>query len=742
MVSIQPYTGLTIPSLEVIDALEAGVVEITRRVEIYEADATTRWYPEGSADAEVARLLSGGVSVDYSSDERRKLDLTLDNSDKKLRPNPNGGLWYDKVIKIFRGVVYKAVDVSPPLAIIESEAGALAAAQFSGILSACDLMNNDVLLGQTDPGLLSNYSWIASYMATLPSVNGSLLNLLFNQGKNIITVGTGNDAGEVPHYSGYVNALNLVPEPKPVTGAYWTTMNPGDATATVGTDVEGTPVAKLTRTSAVGTGVAMYGYKSNPPVAALVAGKTYTLKYSIRTSVNRTVLCGVNYGTGASTITGLDVNHVLVAGVKQTFTRSVTIPSGIWEGQQSQFKFLVSTGANGEVYEVSDLLWVEGTGVYGISQPTADSPTAGAFTTEAATPVAGGTRPSATVAGAQPLAVYPPVPGSTMVTAALMRHTNGALWLDIHLPNLNGVESRKLLRAAIQYMRNIVPIKTWEAQLGEFYIDALSEANFPNEIKITARDATKKMMLSKLSRTSSFAVGTSLKDFVIGQASLSGIPTAKMRLNIGSEILTSEMSFDKGTSRWDMVKSALESFNYERFFDGQGNFIVRQYLDPTTSPTTISFRTGPEGNLVSFERATNDSRIFNHVIVNATPSDSASNPLPYFGEAINEDPASPTRVQRLGDRVLPIDADWLSSDDECYFLAQQRLQITSLESYEMSFSSIYYPWLECGEIIEIVDPDAQTFEPVRFLMDSIDYGLGLDPMGATGKRVTFVGSSG
>jgi hypothetical protein len=250
------------------------------------------------------------------------------------------------------------------------------------------------------------------------------------------------------------------------------------------------------------------------------------------------------------------------------------------------------------------------------------------------------------------------------------------------------------------------------------------------------------MMNAKLSRTAVFVVGTSLNDFVIGQAALSGIPVSKMRFSMANETLTSELSFDKGTSRWDMIKGALVSYNYEMFFDGQGNFVIRPFNDPTTSPVDHSFLTGPTGNLVSFDKAINDSRIFNIVQVSADPSDTDANPLGYFGEARNDDPSSPTNTTRLGERVMTIDAPWLNSDFDCAALAAQNLKIAALESYELNFSSIYYAWLEAGSIVEILDPDAFSFEPTKFLMDSIDFTLGLGPMSATAKRVTFVGSSG
>lgn len=89
---------------------EAAIIgptsELVRRIEIYEADAITRW----DAGANDGRLIDGSVSIDYSRDERRAFDLTLDNDDFGLEHTPEA-LWYDKIIKIFCGVKY--VDTTP-----------------------------------------------------------------------------------------------------------------------------------------------------------------------------------------------------------------------------------------------------------------------------------------------------------------------------------------------------------------------------------------------------------------------------------------------------------------------------------------------------------------------------------------------------------------------------------------------------------------------------------------------------
>lgn len=80
--------------------------QVLRRVEIYEQDGTTPFYVP-------APVVGGSVSVDMFRDERRTMDLVLDNTDTRLNDYP-GGFWYDKVIKVYRGVEYGGVTYGLP----------------------------------------------------------------------------------------------------------------------------------------------------------------------------------------------------------------------------------------------------------------------------------------------------------------------------------------------------------------------------------------------------------------------------------------------------------------------------------------------------------------------------------------------------------------------------------------------------------------------------------------------------
>lgn len=924
------------PSPAIVDLIENGLVEITRRVEFYEANGTTRWNPN-APDDELVRLIGGSVTVDYGSDERRKLDVTLENIDKSLRPNPYGGLWYDKIIKVYRGIRYSAEDAMTPLAVVESEDGQQAGIKFSQLVSRMGYVNNSLKFTTTNATDLADYDYIVSLMNDAPTLKSAMLTTLFNQGKNIITIGAANTVAELPHYTStpaapntvtnlFANAgvetagslfelfRNLCTNPLPASGTGYATVNGSTVAydaptssvrvtvAAGGTNDQGVAVGsimgavtaaaytysveveaisactlRMSVQGAFGTGdtasvvfaageikrmniTVTHTGAGTPSVYVLRGTGTSALAmdYRVRKVMKTLTTEAIDYFDGANknnyfndpdftvawtgtanasasiiqgiSVTGLTFNGIAPAGLNSKIIRSskwakagsysVRVIPALNGSTDTAIAWTLTAAQDTKTYTVQATIHLEapqtgtidatrarrivafmgtttlsapaanaagstdlqhtftcglpnralrfynaaanfkndvwydnfvaverssysggffsGTAAeYGIAPVASDNPTQGAFVAEATTPPTVGTAPAAVVAGVTRLSVWPPTPGNTMVTAAIATSPSGGFWLDLHLPNVDGTEAQKLLKSALDYMRYFERYKTWEIQLGEFMIDGISEDNFPDQIKVTGRDLTKKLITSKLSRTSTFPIGTGVEAFVRGQLALAGIPVAKMSFDMGGETFATEVSFEKGTTRWDMIKSTLESFGYEKFFDAFGIFTVRKYLDPTTAPVSQVFGTGPDGNLVSFSKSVNDSRIFNHIIVTGEGLGDDSL-LGYFGEAEVLDLSLPTHRDRIGDRVEMIDAPWISSDDEANVLALQRLRISALESYELSFASIYYSWLEGGTIVQINDPDAFDFEPDRFLMDSISFPFDLGPMSATGKRVIIV----
>lgn len=371
--------------------------------------------------------------------------------------------------------------------------------------------------------------------------------------------------------------------------------------------------------------------------------------------------------------------------------------------------------------------------ILGIDPTGTDSPLFGTYSIEAA-PSATVTVPASTTASAIPVAAYL-VGGVRRPTVVLQRNETGGKWLHIHLPSL-GPEALKLLRAGVKWLYGYTSVMSWETQIGEFMVDGAKEKDFPRTIEVSGRDYTSKCMASRITSAMSFPEGTLLRDFVVALADNSGITKFKIPPIVA--VTGSVVTVDRGTERWNIMSEAANALNHDLYFDEEGFLVMEPYSDPSLSITVADFQTGADGNMASFEKSINSSRIYNHVVVFGDPGE-GENRLPFFGEAINTNPNSPTNIDEIGDRTYTYASTFFTSDEQCQAYAETLLQHNSLETYELNFTSIAYPWLTAGKVANVFMPDQLSGVPTRFLLDSIDLSMALGPMSLSGKRVVITG---
>ena len=91
---------VTAPDAEIRAALLGSVISVWRAVDILNADE--------SLYKPMVGIISGSVSVDMTRDERRMIDLELDNFNRELTPTPDE-FWYDKIIRARRGVMINGI---------------------------------------------------------------------------------------------------------------------------------------------------------------------------------------------------------------------------------------------------------------------------------------------------------------------------------------------------------------------------------------------------------------------------------------------------------------------------------------------------------------------------------------------------------------------------------------------------------------------------------------------------------
>lgn len=316
----------------------------------------------------------------------------------------------------------------------------------------------------------------------------------------------------------------------------------------------------------------------------------------------------------------------------------------------------------------------------------------------------------------------------------------------LRLDPLNGFWYDKIIKCfwGIKYFDSLGVQKFWETQIGEFMIDRIIESRFPKVVKITGRDYTKKCLKSKLKYSVSFPKTTPVEDMIRALAANSGIN--KIALPYTGQGYTRDVVFEQFTDRWKIMKDLADSIGYEVFFRGDGYLTMQPYPDPVLSPVSWIFRPGKlDGTLIDFERSSNDSRVYNHVMVRgATTTNSVGLNTTVFSEKLNTDPSSPTNIERIGDRVLPITSDFITTQEQADLIANQQLRIAALEEFEINFESVVLPWIDVSTIVDIVESEVSIATapttPQRFLLSSLNLSMELGPMSGVGRRVTIVGT--
>lgn len=286
----------------------------------------------------------------------------------------------------------------------------------------------------------------------------------------------------------------------------------------------------------------------------------------------------------------------------------------------------------------------------------------------------------------------------------------------------------------------------WEMQLGEFMVDTIKEDYFPNVTKITGRDYTKKCLVSAITNSVQFNSTTPVETIIKALAANAGV--TKFRLPYTGLSFAEDVVFDPGTARWEVMKRIAASVGYEVYFTPDGYLTMRPYPDPSTSPVTWAFLTGkPAGSLVKYSRSSDDSLVKNHCVVIGTPqTDNAGFSQVAFGEAKNEDPASPTRIATpgvpggLSDRLDLFKSEYITDSAMAQAVAEARLRISALEQFNVEIESLLIPFVDGGDIVTIDTGDQGLYVPTRFLLTNYTFPLLLGSMTGTGKRVTIVGS--
>jgi hypothetical protein len=322
----------------------------------------------------------------------------------------------------------------------------------------------------------------------------------------------------------------------------------------------------------------------------------------------------------------------------------------------------------------------------------------------------------------------------------------GGRWFHIQLPWNSNTGSKVLLAKVIDWLFTAKGAQSWETQVGEFCIDRIVEPRFPKQIKVTGRDYAKKLLGAKITDSLMFSTGTLVDTIVRALAANAGI--TKFHLGLTGAQINDEILFERGTERWNVIQKLVEAAGGEVYFDPGGYLSTRYLQDPYLSAPSLVLATGSViGNLVDYEKSSNDTRIYNRVVVTADSGSQAQTGVTMQAIASNTDPNSPTRIAvsgtpgGLNERTYFYTSAFFTAQAQLDSYALKLLKFVALEEFELSFSAVPFYWSDAGDILQFVDPDAGGDEPTRFLLTNFSMPLGLGPMTGTGKRVTRVGAA-
>lgn len=628
------------PPQVVQNAFLAPTSHIVRRCEIYENDGNVPWRPELWN-----RLIEGTITADYSRDERRSVDVKLDNYDGELEHSPTN-LWYDKVLKVFYGITVNEQPRMPSILIME-EFG-VPPGQSVHLKRA---LNSKGLTRVRINTTVTAYSQVQDFDILISiSIDYTrklaLLEEAFAKGKSILTFNLQSTAAQLPKLIGSADTVLTTTgtgENPPGSGFY---------------DIPSTMTE-----SPAGSGF----YNAPATAVESPAGSGF---YTIPS-----IMPG-----WSSIVPQTTWGHELNAGWS-TYT---VYPSKTYR------KILTTTGSNADTYIAIQFDNTLGTSaIGGIAIKSQDDASRWAHVQQAE---------------------FDPA--------------------NISIPQ----NFYNFVGRVIDWLDTWQPTPYWETQLGEFMIDSIANDDTGETISITGRDYTTRCLNSKFVNATAYSQGANVGTIIRSIAANAGI--TKFNLPMITETLPRDLVYERGTERWKAMKEIADATNYEIYFDNNGFMVMRKYQDPLLTPPTLTLADGESGNLVSVSNKASSARLFNHVVVTGESSNRSFPPV--AAEAKNTLASSPSSIQRIGDRVVEYKSNLVTTVAQAQELANTYLRVSSLEEFELDFSSILLPWIEPGEILEIQEKISGAYYPTRYLISSLSFPLDLGPMSGNGKRVTVV----
>lgn len=255
-------------------------------------------------------------------------------------------------------------------------------------------------------------------------------------------------------------------------------------------------------------------------------------------------------------------------------------------------------------------------------------------------------------------------------------------------------------------------------------------------VVIAGSDLWKKFTKSQFGVPTTFTDGTAINTVITTMATSAGITQLNLdpltERTSASKNIQKDFNFEGDETRGDALLKICSDYGIEVFMNPMGVLTTRDFQNPFDRPTVWYY---DESDTLAFFLRTviDDDRLYNHVIVVGT-GDAQEGGVIYRAELKDTDPASPTNITRIGDRVFRFESPLLSNQESVDRSAFTIFYKHFLLSQTVAMEAVCNPALEGNDVVWVGETEFSRVD-TRFLLGTFSIPLVTSKQKMSMKRV-------
>ena len=232
------------------------------------------------------------------------------------------------------------------------------------------------------------------------------------------------------------------------------------------------------------------------------------------------------------------------------------------------------------------------------------------------------------------------------------------------------------------------------APLGVFKI-ARTDTTDDLSIVVTASDRSSIVIAAVMEQAGVIPEGTNCAD-QIQELVRYAIPDCVFDF-VDTDITLPDLSYEAGDDRWDLCQGIAEAATCSLYFNGVGTCVLRTLAQASVADVVIT--EGEGGTLLGANKSWSNQDAVNRVTVSG--ENTASDPA--YGEAIDDDPDSPTYYFGPFGKFSypPYSSQFITSDEQAQSVAENILSLKRGTAQQIGFDALVNPALEPLDIAQV-----------------------------------------